>query len=99
MTVVIIHGSYGYPERNWFPWLKQEIEKLGHNAIVPKFPTPDGQDFKNWKDTFYSEVSCLDDHAILVGHSTGAGFILSLLNEADTVPIKAAFLVAGLWAT
>ena len=36
--VVIIHGSYGKPEENWFPWLAEEVRKLGHSATVPTFP-------------------------------------------------------------
>lgn len=97
--VVIIHGSYGFPERNWFPWLKMEVEKLGHEALVPKFPTPDGQEFSNWKSVLTKQVGALDDRTILIGHSVGAGFILSLLDEPDSVPIRAAFLVAGFTGT
>jgi hypothetical protein len=39
-NIFIIHGSYGYPEENWFPWLKKELSKLGHRVFVPKFPIP-----------------------------------------------------------
>jgi len=39
-NIFIIHGSYGYPEENWFPWLKKELKKLGDRVFVPQFPIP-----------------------------------------------------------
>ncbi len=99
---VIIHGSYGFPERNWFPWLKNEIENLGHKAIVPRFPTPEGQNFENWKRILLQEAGPLDASTILIGHSVGAGFILSLLDDAESMPlgpVRAAFLIAGFTGT
>ncbi len=32
MNFFIIHGIYGHPEENWFPWLKKELEKFKHSA-------------------------------------------------------------------
>ncbi|HEX7368323.1 MAG TPA: hypothetical protein VF261_01550 [Candidatus Saccharimonadales bacterium] len=32
---VILHGTDGTPESNWFPWLKQEFEGQGRVAWVP----------------------------------------------------------------
>ena len=36
----IFHGTEGYPEENWFPWLKQNLEDLGYQVYVPHFPSP-----------------------------------------------------------
>ena len=92
MKFIIIHGSYGNPEENWIPWLKSELEKLGHKVFVPKFPTPKNQNLENWLKVFKDHEEYLDDDSVLIGHSLGATFILTIL---ETRKVKAAFLVAG----
>ena len=51
-NVIIIHGSYGSPEKNWFPWLKEELKKSGINTFVPRFPTPKNQNLDTWANVF-----------------------------------------------
>ena len=94
MNVFIIHGSFGSPEENWFPWLKEELEKLGHRVFVPVFPTPEGQSLDVWKKAFEKYKQFLEEETIFVGHSLGPAFILNLL-EGLNKPVKAAFFVAG----
>lgn len=36
--VYIIHGWEGYPEENWLPWLKLELESGGFEVNVPQMP-------------------------------------------------------------
>ncbi|MCD4739747.1 alpha/beta hydrolase [archaeon] len=88
--VFMIHGVYGFPEENWLPWLKMQLEKVGCEVFVPSFPTPARQTLNNWNKKF-SEYA-VDKESILVGHSLGAAFILRYLGKN---PAKAAFLVAG----
>ena len=90
----IIHGTGGHPERNWFPWLKEELVNRNIETIVPKFPTPEGQSLTSWRETFLNEVGPISPDLILFGHSIGAAFVLNLLHRSDT-PAKAVFLVAG----
>ena len=92
--VAIVHGSYGTPEENWFPWLASELRKDGLNVVVPKFPTPDGQTFANWQTVFRTEVGPIHSDMVLVGHSAGPGFILKMLQLADA-PACASFFVSG----
>ena len=92
--VIIFHGSYGSPEENWFPWLAEEIKKLGHEVAVPRFLTPEGQSLSNWRKAFSEQVGELTEDMILVGHSLAPGFILNLLEESD-VRVRGIFLVSG----
>lgn len=90
----IIHGAYGSPQENWFPWLKVELEKLGYKVIVPQFPTPDGQNLKSWLEVFEQYKSELNSDTVIIGHSIAVAFIFRVLEQLDH-PIKAAFLIAG----
>ena len=33
---IIIHGSFGSKDGNWFPWLKNELEKDNKDVVVPQ---------------------------------------------------------------
>lgn len=90
--VFIIHWTEGHPKENWFPWLKDELEKQWYIVQVPTFPTPKGQELKVWLDTFKPHFSQLDEDTILIGHSVWAWFILSVL-ENISKPVKAIYLV------
>jgi predicted alpha/beta hydrolase family esterase len=92
--VVIIHGTYGSPEENWFPWLANSIKQYGHNAIVPKLPTPEDQSLMNWSNSFKQQVGELTENMVLVGHSLGPGFILNLL-ERSKFKVLGTFLVSA----
>lgn len=88
--IYLIHGAYGNPSENWFPWLTAELKKKGHTVIIPQFPTPVGQTLENWNNEFLEYE--VDDDTIFVGHSIGVAFVLSILERHK---VKAAFLVAG----
>lgn len=98
LKIFIVHGTGGNPEGNWFPWLKKELEKQRCKVFVPKLPTPQNQNLNNWlaefkKNGFYSLI---DDESIIVGHSLGPAFILSLLENLELAkPIRACFFVSG----
>ena len=93
-SVFIFHGTGGYPEENWFPWLKQKLEKLGFKVIVPKFPTPENQTLENWLKILKNYKQFYNENTILVGHSLGGAFLLRVLEKYET-KIKAAFIIAA----
>ena len=90
ITVCIVHGCKGHPDKNWYPWLKKELEKLGCRVIVPAFPTPKNQTLQTWLAVLSSYD--LPDDTIYVGNSLGVAFILHVLEERKAL---AAFFVAG----
>jgi len=99
-TIFIIHGSYGNPQENWLPWLKDNLEKLGQRVFIPQFPIPQtrdaaysGHDLEKWLETFKKYGKYMDENTIIVAHSRGCIFIYRLF-ERLTKPIKATFLVA-----
>ena len=93
----MIHGSYGNPNENWFPWLKKELEKGGHSVFIPVFPTPENQSLKDWEEVFNKEcLNKIDGESILIGHSIGVAFILSILEELSIQkPIRACYFISG----
>jgi len=93
MNVFIFHGTFGYPEENWFPWLAKELRALGIETHVPKFPTPEGQSLRAWLDVYKNYEKYVNEETILVGHSLGPVLIFRILEQRKS-PIKAAILVA-----
>jgi hypothetical protein len=91
-TVFLIHSTQGSPDEAWYPWLKQELHKLGCHVVAPQFPTPEGQNLFNWLHIFDRYRQQADENAIFVGRSVAVPFILRILTQQKA---KAAFLVAG----
>lgn len=70
MKFIIFHGSFGHPEENWIPELRDSLLALGQEVIVPKFPVDDWdevckrgpgheakrQSLSNWLNVFEKEV-------------------------------------------
>jgi hypothetical protein len=92
-NVFIIHGIGGSPSENWFPWLKSELGKLGCRVFVPQFPDSDNPKLQSWLGAFKDYTPQLEN-SIVVGHSLGVAFLLSVI-ESLNKPVKAAFFVAG----
>lgn len=93
-NVFIFHGTEGYPEENWFPWLKQELEQKDCSVFVPQFPTPPIVPAKiaEWFDVLKNYEKSIDENTILIGHSLGGIFTLRILEKLER-PVKAAFFV------
>lgn len=94
VNVFIIHGTAGHPKENWFPWLKERLEKIGCTVIVPQFPTPENQTLETWFKVFDQYKDQYTTETILIAHSLGGAFALRIL-ENYPVKIRAAFLVAA----
>lgn len=90
----IIHGAYGSPNENWIPWLKNRLESNGYSVIAPKFPTPENQNYECWMEVMQPHFSEFNNETVLIGHSIGATFVLSILEKLN-LPISHAILISG----
>jgi serine hydrolase len=91
-NIFIIYGIYGHPGENWFPWMKKELEKKGHVVFIPDFPNADKPQLSEWLGHFKNFEKYLDEDSILIGHSLGVSFALTLI---ETHEIAASYFVAG----
>ena len=95
MKIVIIHWTFGHPGENWFPWLKKELEHVGHEVYIPKLPTPEDQTLENRCNELQKQVPFIfDKDTILIGHSLGATYLLHILDRERKEPVKKAIFVS-----
>lgn len=96
-TIVIFHGSFGHPDENWFPYLKENLEANGNTVIIPQFPVDSWdlviekgegymspiQNLSNWLNTFEKDVlpTLPKENYIFVGHSISSIFILHIVEK------------------
>jgi uncharacterized protein len=94
--VFIIHGYTGYPHKNWFPWLKSELEQEGARATVPAMPNTDAPQLSEWLPHLTRVIGQPNSETFLVGHSLGCITILQYLSALpEGSRIGGAVLVAG----
>lgn len=94
--VYIIHGWEGYPEENWFPWLKRELENQGFEAHVPQMPDADSPRIKKWIPVITQIVNNPDKNTYFVGHSIGCQAVARYLETlSDDIKVGGAIFVAG----
>jgi uncharacterized protein len=92
--IIILHGTGGTPEGNWFPWLKNEMESQGSSVYIPKFPTPENQSVKSWCRALDVQAPRFGKDTILIGHSCGAVYLLHIL-EVLKQPVAKSIFVSG----
>lgn len=81
MNVFLVHGTFGKPFENWFPWLEEQLSKIQVQCNIPTFPTPNHQQYSDWEMlmNYYNKVDFFNQETVLIGHSCGAVFIAKYL--------------------
>lgn len=87
-NAIILHGTLGSPDGNWFQWLKQELESKGCQVWLPSLPQAEQPSLTEWAN--YVHQRCpfpIDENTLIVGHSSGAilASILTQRNSASAV--------------
>ena len=77
---VVIHGSYGSPFENWFPWIYGELARDGNNVLVPQFPCGKGiQNYDNWRRVLDAYKHLINENTTFIGHSLSPAFIVDYI--------------------
>ncbi|OGI69581.1 hypothetical protein A2824_02775 [Candidatus Nomurabacteria bacterium RIFCSPHIGHO2_01_FULL_42_16] len=99
--VYIIHGWGFKPKQNWYPWLKEKLEKEGFEVFAPQMPDSDEPKIEAWVDRLEGIVGKPDEQTYFAGHSIGCQTILRYLEKQDqkvggVVCVAGWFNLAGL---
>src|SRR3990167_2272108 len=79
--VFIIHNWGGGPLSAWYPWIQEQLEKLGHRVYIPAMPDTERPVIEKWTGYLSSELRDPDESVFLVGHSIGCQTILRWLED------------------
>ena len=109
MRFVVFHGSFSTASDAWFPWLKKQLENLGHIVFLPQFTVDKWNEVKSLNvSTYHSKQSLeiwlkdfenirkeiVDKSDIsFIGHSLGPLFILHIV-QRYAIQLKSAYFIA-----
>ena len=90
---IILHGSFGSKDGNWFPWLKNQLEKQNKKVYVPQMPIGvENQNYENWS----KELDRLDinENTTIIAHSIAPVFVCKYLINKK-IKVKKLIFVCG----
>ena len=94
--VILIHRWDGSPDADWYPWLKEELEKRNIQVHIPAMPDPNKPKIKRWVAFLKKELKDIDEQTFFVGHSIGCQTIMRFIEALPDNPrIGGALFVAG----
>ena len=94
---LLVHGSFGSPFVNWFPYLRNEIEKRNFIVYTPDFPTGVGyQNYTNWERVLESYVNAnvINENTVIYAHSIAPIFVCHFL-VSHHIKVKRLVFICG----
>ena len=94
---LLVHGSFGSPFSNWFPYLRKQIESKGLGVYTPDFPIGVGyQNYNNWSKLLkvYLDANLINENTVIFAHSIAPVFICKFLIE-NKIKVKRLVFVCG----
>ena len=90
---LILHGSFGSNEGNWFPWLKEQLEKNNKKVLIPQMPVGVGnQNFENWSNVL--NKLDISENTVIIAHSIAPIFVCKYL-ITNQIKVKKLIFVCG----
>lgn len=93
----LVHGSFGNPYVNWFPYLYKELEARDKTVYCPDFPIGiELQNYDNWSKLirYYYDLGIINENTTIVGHSIAPIFICKFLIE-NRIKVNKLVFVCG----
>ena len=88
---IIIHGSFGSKDGNWFPWLKNKLKDK--NVVVPQMPIGVGnQNFETWSKVL--DTLNINENTTIIAHSIAPIFVCKYL-ITNKIKVKKLIFVCG----
>ena len=78
---IILHGYTSNPNKVFIPWLKNELEKRGHEVQVPELPNTKSPS-EDEQVKYFLDNCVLDENTTIIGHSLGGVVALKGLMKA-----------------
>ena len=91
-----IHGLGGRADGGFRPWLKEELEKAGHQVTSLSMPDTDNPKIEAWVSHLQEQIENPDENTVLIGHSLGCSASLRYLERLPEGQMVGKFIsVAG----
>lgn len=82
---VILHGTQGSPDGNWFRWLETRLRSKGLEVWLPQLPHAEQPSLSEWLGFVHDNCPFpIDDQTLLIGHSSGAALALALAASSES---------------
>jgi len=96
-NALILHGTNGSSQENWFPWLEKELASRDYKVWVPDLPGAEKPNIHRYNEYIFGNKNWVfDSDSILIGHSSGAVAILGLLQSLpESITVKACYLIGS----
>lgn len=94
---LLLHGSFASPFVNWFPYLRNEIEKRNLAVYTPDLPTGVGyQNYENWSRVLEAYISSdiINENTVIFAHSIAPIFVCKFLVDHN-IRVKRLVFVCG----
>lgn len=77
----VIHALGRTENDYWYKFIKHEMEDKGYQCFVPTMPPIENMSYDSWANKFNEYKNFINEDSVLIGHSTGAIFIIKYLME------------------